>query len=731
MREDVRAAAGKAWQVVLKDLNVDGGRVHLTDAAPAPPADGVMPRVVRLDVDRARLALQDLRLDGAKLVSRPKVTLAARVSAPADDDGRDVQGTIDWRGQVGIEPLWVRGTARVENFPAHAVRPYVPQVPGLRLARALAGFRGDIALQQSAGGDLTADVAGDVLVADLNVRSVPPAARNVATERGQELLTWQAFDLKGVKLALRPAAMPKLAIASATLNDFFARLVLTEDARLNLKDVTDTGAVEPASGAASAPAAAAKPAAASAVAPATSASAATAGQAPASRLPLELELGGLDLVAGRVDYTDHFVKPNFSAALTELNGRIGAYNSASGEPATLQLSGRVAGTGQLEISGKINPGAVPRELDIRAKVTDIELAPLSPYAGKYAGYAIERGKLSTDLHYRIERDGKLTAENQLILNQLTFGERVDSATATKLPVLFAVSLLKDANGVIDINLPVSGTLSDPEFSVGGIIWKVIVNLLTKAITAPFSLLAGSGGQDISVVAFQPGTSTPTAEGQATIDKVAKSLAGRPALKLTVTGEADAAVEGDAYRQAAVEARLVQEQRREAVRASASAFQPAASTVALTGEERARALKAVYKSTDLPDKPRNLIGMQSDIPAADMEARLRKDVKVTPEAMRDLALQRGVVVRDALAAKGLATDRIFLGAPKLLGAQASGGAASAPHAAASGATPTASGPASAPASASASAPKGDGSIGTAAGTSATAWTPRAKLDLSTK
>ncbi|MCB2022749.1 MAG: DUF748 domain-containing protein, partial [Burkholderiaceae bacterium] len=659
---DVRAAASKAWQFALKDLRIDGGRLHLNDAAPAPPRAGRRARLARLDLDQAHLAAQDVRLEGARLVSQPKLTLTARVRAPADDGGREAPGSLDWRGQFGIEPLLVRGTARVEKFPALALQPYAPHDLGIRLARAQLGFKGDVLVQQSGAAGFNVDVAGDVLVSDLMLLSVPPAARNAANERGQELLSWQAFDLKGVKLSTRPDATPRLAIRDATLSDFFARLVLTEDGRLNLKDVTDTGDVTPAAGAASAPQAMAANAVSTST-PASTPAAAASAPATGGRLPVGLDLGGLKLVAGRIDYSDRFVMPHFSTALTELNGSIGAYRSGSGESALLQLDGRVAGTGLLNIAGKINPGAVPRELDITAKATDVELAPLTPYAAKYAGYAIERGKLSTDVHYKIERDGRLTATHQLILNQLTFGDRVESPTATKLPVLFAVSLLKDADGVIDINLPVSGTLADPEFSVGGIVWKMILNLFAKVITAPFSLLAGSGGKDMSIVAFQPGRATPTADGKATIEKVAKSLAGKPALKLTVTGEADLVAERDAFERAALEAMLVQEQRREAPSAAGKASEPKA-VVAIEGDERVRLLKALYKNTDLPDKPRNAIGMTADIPAADMEAMLRKSVTVGPDAMRELALQRGLVVRDALAEKGLATDRIFLGAPKL-------------------------------------------------------------------
>jgi hypothetical protein len=401
-------------------------------------------------------------------------------------------------------------------------------------------------------------------------------------------------------------------------------------------------------------------------------SAASAASAPASsELPIDVRIGATRLSNGKVDFSDRFVRPNYSAALTELNGQLGAFRSDSRDMATLELRGRAAGTALLEISGQINPTARPLALDIRAKATDLELAPLSPYAGKYAGYAIERGKLSMDVAYKIDPDGKLNASNQVTLNQLTFGEKIASPEATKLPVLLAVALLKDRNGVIDINLPVSGSLNDPQFSVGGIIVKVILNLIAKALTSPFSLLAGGGSDDLSLVEFTPGTATLSAGSGATIDKVAKALTDRPALKMTVTGASDPASEREAYQQALIDARLVAEQRREALR-SGAAPAPAASGAAsapaaappLGAEERNRLLKEVYKQTDIPNKPRNVLGFQKDIPPAEMEALLKTRLVVTEEAMRELALQRGIAVREALIAKGLPSERLFLAAPKL-------------------------------------------------------------------
>jgi hypothetical protein len=268
-----------------------------------------------------------------------------------------------------------------------------------------------------------------------------------------------------------------------------------------------------------------------------------------------------------------------------------------------------------------------------------------------------------EVAYKIDADGRLDAKNQVVLNQLTFGDKIESKDATKLPVLLAVALLKDRNGVIDINLPVSGSINDPKFSVGGIIIKVIINLLTKAFTAPFALLAGGGSDDLSAVDFQAGTTRLTLTGTSAIDKVAKALTDKPSLKMTVTGAADPVSEREAFQQAALDARLLAERRREALRSDAPA-DAASAPESLRADERAQLLKQVYKATDLPNKPRNVIGFAKDISAPEMEALLKARTPVSEDAMRELALQRGIAVRDALMARGLPSARLFLAAPKL-------------------------------------------------------------------
>ncbi|MES2718995.1 MAG: DUF748 domain-containing protein [Pseudomonadota bacterium] len=637
------------WQLSLQDLVLDGGRLAWTDAAAQPGSPPL----------RAELAGLKLRLQGFSWpasgnprAALPRLQLSASLGPPAVPGTPPERGQIDWNGRFGLAPLQADGRLQLQRLPLHAFVAYA----GDALPAALLHADASLALQlraraTPAGWQLASD--GDLQLTELMLHTRPAPGDSA----GSELLSWQSLALQGVSVVVAPAAKPRVEVRELALTDFFSRLIITEQGRFNLQDV----AAAPPAPAASAPATAVPPVAAASAVP-----------APAADLPIDLVLGQTTLRNGRIDFSDRFIRPNYSARLTELNGSVGTIRSGTREMATISLRGRAADTALLDISGQLNPTAQPLALDIRAKATDLELAPLSPYAGKYAGYAIARGKLSMDVAYKIDADGKLEAKNQVILNQLTFGERVESPSATQLPVLLAVALLKDRNGVIDINLPVSGTLSDPQFSVGGIIWKVIVNLLTKALTAPFALLAGGGADDLSQVQFSPGTARITDSGRQALAKVAKALGERPSLMMTVTGAADTVSERDMAQRSLLDERLAAEARRERLRAAPAAgvgAPPASGASApapapLSTTERAAALKRLYQQTPLPDRPRNIINQLKDIPPAEMEARLLAGIRVTDETMRELALQRGLAVRDALIAQGLSSERLFLAAPKL-------------------------------------------------------------------
>ncbi|MCK9687253.1 DUF748 domain-containing protein [Scleromatobacter humisilvae] len=643
--------AAAPWHVQVRSATLDDGLVQFTDAS-LHPEQHLPP--LRAELRQLQLDVRDFAWFGDHPVPPAKVTLAARIGRPSLAASKAAHGgELGWKGTLGTSPLAARGDLRIVRFPVALVTPWVADKLPVSLLRAEAGYSGHVELQSAPAG-LAVTTSGDALLGDVHLTTLAAASPASAASAPDELLGWQSLSLKGVKFAMKPNATPRLDVGQVELDDLFARVLVTEQGRLNLQDIGG-GAAAPASaasGAASAPVAAAS-------------EPATAAPAP---LPIVVNVGGIKLVNGRVDYTDHFVRPNYSAALTELNGSLGAFSSTSRDMAALQLHGRAEGTANLDISGQVNPLARPLALDIQAKATDLELAPLSPYAGKYAGYAIERGKLSMDVAYKIDADGKLEAKNQVILNQLTFGDAIASPTATKLPVKLAIALLKDRNGVIDINLPISGSVNDPQFSVGGIVVKLIVNLLVKALTSPFSLLTGgsSGGDgpDMSAIEFRPGTAVVTDASAASLDKVATALADRPALQLTITGSADPQAERADWQRESIEAQLRTMARDDALRTGAPASAPSSAPVALAPATRSALLKKLYQLTRLPDKPRNLVGMAKDLPDADMEALLEKNVAVNDEAMRQQALARAIAVRDALVARGISTDRVFLAAPSL-------------------------------------------------------------------
>jgi len=661
------ASAGRgdaSWRVAVGEFTVDRGRVAYVDRA--------APTAVALDVLDLAVELRAFALDST---TTTPFHVSARVSVPAGPTGKavgsGVVGSIDARGElagfVGGVPPSGRAAVLIKDVPLHLLDPYLDDVLDIDVQKAQTSFKGDVRWARAAAGTSFA-LRGDATIDDFR-------ATNAATDRaagpralamvrdgssGRQLLNWKSLSLRGVDLALAPGEATRVSIAETALSDFFARVVLDENGRLNLQDVARAtpAAAAPAASAASAPGALAR--AGGPVPTPTPTPTSTPTPTPI------VKMGPIAVVGGRVNYSDRFVKPNYNANLSELSGRLAAFSSeapATGQPpqlAELMLRGRVEGTATLEINGKVNPLARPLALDVQAKVRDLELPPLSPYAIKYAGYGIERGKMSVDLAYVVQPSGELTASNKIVLNQLAFGEKVEGSTAS-LPVKLAVALLADRHGVIDLDLPVSGSINDPQFSLGGVIWKAIGNLLAKAVTAPFALLAsavGGGGAELSRVEFAPGVATLDASAREGLDKIAAALAERPTLTLTVTGESRLDRERDAWKKERLAQFVRAEKRRQAIAGGASAQ----AEVTVSEAEYPALLKEVYKRADIV-KPKNVIGLAKDLPPAEMEALLLASITVADDAMQQLAVRRGVAVRDYLAARAIPVERLFLGAPR--------------------------------------------------------------------
>ena len=237
---------------------------------------------------------------------------------------------------------------------------------------------------------------------------------------------------------------------------------------------------------------------------------------------------------GTADYADFSMQPNFATGIQDLHGTIKGLSSDPSSRATVDLQGRVDRYAPVDISGVVNLFAATTYADIKMTFRGLELTRMTPYAVRFAGYKIASGTLDADLHYKLDH-GRLDADHQFVIDQLELGDQVASPHATKLPLRLAVALLKDRDGVIRIGLPVTGSLNDPQFSLGPLIGKALIHLLEKAVTAPFAMLGRmfGGGADVNRIDFPPGSATLLPAAQARVAAVAKALAQRPQLQLQV------------------------------------------------------------------------------------------------------------------------------------------------------------------------------------------------------
>jgi hypothetical protein len=605
------SAASKAWDVRLDELWVDRGTAQLRDAMVG--AD--------LSVQDFALRMGHLRPSSVRSVATPIESSLRLLTAQHDG------GQLRFNGQLKLpvsgptpQPLALSARLDATDLPVQAVEPYLTHLLNFELLKAELNYGGDLALQLAPEG-LKLRLTGDVSIDDLRASTRSPT---------EPLLDWKTLQLRGVQVEVAQGALNSLTVAETVLSDFFARIGVAPDGRINLQDLLR----------------------ADAAAPAQAADAAT----PA------INFGPVRLQQGRVDFSDRFIQPNYSARLSDLTGSLSAFSSqtssteATPRLADLALQGRAEGSATLAIQGKLNPLARPLALDVRAQAKDLELPPLSPYSSKYAGYGIERGKLSLDVNYRVEPSGQLTASNQIVLNQLTFGERIEGSQAPSLPLKLAVALLSDSQGMIDINVPISGSINEPQFRLWPLIGRVIANLVTKAITAPFALLSGgTADKEAQQIDFAPGSPELSEQATAQLNKLASALRDRPALRLTVEGQSDLTSEAGDWRLRKLHAQVQAEKRRQAISAGKSVPE----VVKVTPEEYTALLKEVYRRSDIR-KPRNLLGLAKDLPQADMEALLLAAMKVDESHMRELALARGVAVKDYLASQKVAAERLFLG-----------------------------------------------------------------------
>ncbi len=632
-------AEGPAWHYKIGELNLKDATANFTD--------NTTPNPVKLSVTPLQLKVQQISDD----LSKPlPVDLQATLNK---------KGTLGIKGNVTATPLKVAVKVNANRLDAAAFEPYFGSKLNALIASALLNANGDLALSQAKA--LKATYRGDVALVD--VRMIDKATSD-------PFAGWSSLALSNLKADYDEHGTVVDA-GRVTFTKFYGRVLLDAQGKLNLKDVVahESGAAQSLTRDKSGghepvpltPEAASAPELASAPVPASSATPATVTAATPPQSPVKLHFGQLVLQQGRVTYTDNFIKPNFTANLVSIQGTVGAFGTQSTTPAPVDIAAKLAANGPLSIRGTVNPLIAKPALDLTASAHDIELTNLTPYSAKYAGYPITKGKLNVDLHYKLDND-QLNANNHIFIDQLTFGDHVDNNTATKLPVRLAISLLKNSRGEIDVNLPVSGSLSNPEFSVGGLIWHAVLNLLEKAVTAPFSLIAnafGGSGEEMGYVEFDPGSATLSDAADKKLDTIVKALADKSSIRIDLIGRVDPAVDGPGLRAQYVERAVKQQKIKDVVGNGESVD---LSTVTVDPKEYDKYLTKAYKAADFK-KPRNFVGLTKSLPDDEMKAAMAANAPIDDASLRQLAQQRAQAVQQYFEGK-IDSSRVFVVAPKL-------------------------------------------------------------------
>ncbi|MFM0758208.1 DUF748 domain-containing protein [Paraburkholderia strydomiana] len=640
-------AEGPAWRYKIGELNVKDATANFTD--------NTTPQPVKLGITPLQLKVQQISND----LGRPlPVELQATLNG---------KGTLDLKGDVTATPLKVAVKVNANRLDAAAFEPYFGSRLNAAIASALLNASGDLALSQAKS--LKASYRGDVALVD--VRMLDKATSD-------PFAGWRSLALSKLKADYDEHGT-SVDAERVTFTRFYGRVLLDAQGKLNLTDVVahesgaaqsltrdknNKGGAEPVPltpPTASAVVNSSAPVVASASAPASSAAPATVTAATRPQNPVRLHFGQLVLQQGRVTYTDNFIKPNYTANLVGIQGTVGAFGTQSTTSAPVEIAAKLAANGPLSIRGTVNPLIAKPALDLTASAHDIELTNLTPYSAKYAGYPITKGKLNVDLHYKLEND-QLNADNHLFIDQLTFGDHVENDTATKLPVRLAISLLKNSRGEIDVNLPVSGSLSNPEFSIGGLIWHAVLNLLQKAVTAPFSLIAhtfGGSGEELGYVEFEPGSAQLSEDDNKKLDTIVTALGSKPSIKMDLIGRVDPKLDEPALRARYVN-RLVKQQKIKDVVGNGQSVD--LSSVTVDPKEYDKYLTKAYKSADFK-KPRNFVGLTKSMPDDDMKSALAANAPIDEASLRQLAQQRAQSVQQYLDGK-IDSSRVFIVAPKL-------------------------------------------------------------------
>jgi hypothetical protein len=593
---------------------VEGFRIQFTDQGPSTP--------VTLALDPLRVTLENFHSDNSQPLQL------------AIDSGVNEGGRARISGPVSLAPVQATLQIEAEKIPLAGFQPYLSRFINIQLHSGVASTVGTLTYPE-AGQSSGLSYRGDVGVEDLNTTD---------NRFNREFLSWKQLAVKDLHFQ---QTANRIAIDSVDFDNLYGRLVIREDGTTNvaklLVSAPETGA------------------------PATA-------EAPSA--PMAIMIKRVTVTDSAAYFADLTMTPDFRVGIFSLKGEFKGVDSGSGQPIVVDLRGQVDRYAPVTIAGSVNPFKATPTLDMKLAFKNLDMTTFTPYSGVYAGHRIKQGQLSVDLNYQLEND-QIVGHNHIVMNQMELGERVASPRATDLPLRFALALLKDSKGVIDLGLEVRGNIKEPSFSVGGLVFTAFKNLIVKAVSAPFNLIAGlvGGGEDngpLDAIAFAPGSEQLDAREQAKLDQLAKALAARPQLRLEVTGNSLPGEDTQALAQRRLDDRLAAQFGPDG--ADGNPSWPGLSSAVASKDFRRKFYELYESTTGESAKTRRKIvdtalsdggkkPTDTEIDSAlheHIQHELLAREAVPEKALTELASQRALAVKAYLAdSGGLTPERVFL------------------------------------------------------------------------
>ncbi|AXK39751.1 DUF748 domain-containing protein [Crenobacter cavernae] len=636
----IEVTRDKRGRIALADAFAPARRTGPAPAKDATPAWKVIPPI--LDVEQGRLVWRD------SSTARPVEVAIDDIGGhgSAHDDG---SLSVDLAGRAGSG----RAVARVEVAPNGALDAKL-SLAGLPLAPfapyALSGTP-----LRLGGGAIGADIAVKAAAGNWHAAGSARLTQLSLLEPGERrpLVAWRELVASG----MTASGGPRLAInvAELRLDGAQARLILDEKRQLNIARLF--GAKPP------------KPQAAPAQGEDAPAGAELwcAKPAPAPSLPA-VNVKTVVVRGSELDFADLGMRPNFATRIHGLKGTINGLSTQPGRRGTVTLDGNVDRYGDAKVRGTLAPLSPTDDTDITLAFRNIPITSLNPYSMNFAGWRIDDGRLSTDLRYHLV-NRQLKGENRVVINSIKLGEEVHDPDVTPLPLRLAVALLEDSDGIIDLNLPIEGSLDEPKFSYGHLVWQAIRNVIVKVVTAPFRALASLfGGEGFDAINFAPGEAGIAPPEREKLDKLAQVLEKRPRVKVSLAGGVDVGKETRELARARADRAIL----------VAAGLKPAPDLpLPLPDLEDARiqgAVKTVYgREVGLIKFAARLVATPDN---RDRYVRLRDEIiaaqKVDAAALRALARARGDAAYKALIGRNAALkDRVTLAEPQTVKADAEG------------------------------------------------------------